>query len=103
MAMQDELALAGTQLPADEPGSPAWWRTRSSDELNAIFHRGIQAGDLFIAAATEMERRAREAEAARDAEQAVTVKVARRRPVMLLGALVFASLAAAAVLLLLGL
>jgi hypothetical protein len=103
MAMQDELACADTALTADGPASPAWWRSRSSDELNAIFHRGIQGGDMFIAAAREMERRARDAEAARDAAEVRTVKVARRQPVKLLGAILIASLVAGAILLFLGL
>lgn len=54
------------------------WQDRSSDELQAIVRRGAQAGDLFFAASCEMERRAREAEAARDAERVVEVRAVKR-------------------------
>jgi len=54
------------------------WQDRSQEELSAIVRRGAQAGDLFFAASHEMERRAREAEAARDAERVVEVKTVKR-------------------------
>ena len=104
MAMQDELAHPATNAPAIEPtGSQAWWQSRSSDELQAIIHRGVQGGEIFFPAATEMERRVRDAEAARSAQESREIKVARRKPWLLLLAVLLATLAAAAVLLLLGL
>lgn len=78
MAMQDELARSGDAPTIDSPGSPEWWHSRSGDELQAIVQRGIQAGDLFIAAASEMERRAKETEAVRDAQQVQEIRTTRR-------------------------
>lgn len=78
MTVQEGLTQPAGAAAVETPGSPAWWQGRSSDELQAIVHRGVQAGEMFFAAAAEMERRAREIEAARDAEQVVVVKTSRR-------------------------
>jgi len=70
MVVQDELAHAGPAAPAiEEPFSPAWWQNRSSDELRAIVQRGVRGGETFFAAAAELERRARESDAALRAEE----------------------------------
>lgn len=78
MAMQEELARSGNAPTIDAPGSEEWWHSRSGDELQAIVQRGIQAGGLFIAAAGEMERRAKEAQAVREAEFVQEVRTTRR-------------------------
>ena len=54
------------------------WQERSQEELRAIVRRGVQGGDMFFAASHEMERRAREADAARDAERVVEVRTVKR-------------------------
>ncbi len=73
------LADTGAGAPIlERPNSPDWWQSRSSDELRAIVQRGVQGGELFFAAAAEMERRARQTEAARDAQQEEAVKTSRR-------------------------
>ena len=73
MVVPDELAHAEPAPPAvREPFSPAWWQDQPSDELRAILHRGVQGGEAFFAAAAELERRAKEANAAvRAAEEHV--------------------------------
>jgi hypothetical protein len=79
MTMQDKLAHAAAGAPqVDRPFSPEWWQSRSSDELQAIVHRGIKGGDAFFAAAAEMERRAKEANAATDVQQVAAIKTSRR-------------------------
>ena len=80
MVVPEELAHAGTGAPAIEgPFSPDWWQSRSSDELQAIVHRGVQGGEVFFAAAAEMERRAREANAVVRAEEAHVIEDGHRR------------------------
>ena len=71
MTAQEGLVVEPTfSAPTAEMlNSPAWWQARSSDELQAIVHRGIQAGDAFVAAAKEMERRAAEQRRREDEEQ----------------------------------
>jgi|KBSSwiStaDraftv2_1062776.scaffolds.fasta_scaffold09805_7 hypothetical protein len=54
------------------------WQDRSQEELSAIVRRGVLGGDMFFAASHEMERRAKEAEAARDAERVVEVRTVKR-------------------------
>jgi hypothetical protein len=85
MSIEDELvhaAAGGPAIEALEPSNPL--QERSADELRAIASRGIHAGDLYFAAAAELERRARESlaeEAARKAEAA-----ARRQHLILMAA-----------------
>ena len=71
MTAQEGLVVEPTfgAPTAEMLNSPAWWQARSSDELQAIVHRGIQAGDAFVAAAKEMERRAAEQRRIEDEEQ----------------------------------
>ena len=76
MTVQEELAHPDTA--GSVAGAPDWWHSRSCDELQAILRRGIQGGENFFAAAAEMERRARESEAARDAQQIEAVNTSRR-------------------------
>jgi hypothetical protein len=102
MSVQDELAHAGPGVQAIEsPFSPDWWQGRSSDELQAIVHRGVQGGEIFFAAAAEMERRAREANAASDVQQVQAVKTSRRLGWELKALFVLLALAALALLVLL--
>jgi len=71
MTVQEGLVVEPTlSAPTAEMlNSPAWWQARSSDELQAMVHRGIQAGDAFVAAAKEMERRAAEQRRIEDEEE----------------------------------
>jgi len=54
------------------------WQDRSHEELSSIIRRGVQGGDPFFAASLEMERRAKEEDAARDAQQAITARTIKR-------------------------
>jgi hypothetical protein len=70
MTAQDDLAYPAAGAPAmTSLESPNWWESRSSGELQAIVHRGVQGGEMFFAAVGEMERRARDAESARSVEK----------------------------------
>lgn len=104
MAVQDELAHPAAEAPIVEtPLSPDWWQSRSSDELQAIVYRGEKAGDMFLAAASEMERRARDSEAARRAEQVQASETAGRRKKIALTVLLALALAAAVLVRVMGL
>ena len=78
MTVQEGLTQTAGAPAAETPGSPDWWQGRSSDELRAIVHRGVHGGELFFGAAAEMERRAREIEAARDVQYMEKVNTSRR-------------------------
>jgi hypothetical protein len=94
MIVQEKLADASAAAPAGGASETLTsWQSRSCDELRAIASRGIQAGDLFVAAVKELERRAHDSEAAIEAERAVAV--ARRREIILLATILFAALAVA--------
>jgi hypothetical protein len=104
MTVQEGLVDTGAGATvAETPDSPAWWQRRSTDELQAIIHRGIQGGEIFLAAATEMERRAREADAALRADEVHEVEDHQRLKKMALIALLVLPLAVAAVMRLEGL
>ncbi len=98
MTVQEGLVDPGADVPVLEtPNSPGWWQSRSTDELQAIIQRGIQGGETFLAAATEMERRAREQDAALRADEVHDVEDHRRLKKMALVALLVLPLAVAAV------
>jgi hypothetical protein len=98
MTVQEGLADTGADAPALEtPNSPDWWQSRSTDELQAIIQRGIQGGETFLAAATEMERRARVTNAALRDEEVHDVQDHRRLKKMALIALLVLPVAVAAV------
>jgi hypothetical protein len=78
MTVQEELTHPASQLVVGPAVSTDWWQGRSADELQAIVHLGAKAGDPFFAAVAEMERRARDTEAARDAQQVEAVQTSRR-------------------------
>jgi hypothetical protein len=86
MPAQDDLAnpAAGASAMTGSE-SPSWWESRSSGELQAIVHRGVQGGDMFFAAVGEMERRARNADSARSAQEKQASEAAelRRRKISL--------------------
>ena len=70
MIMQDTLADASVAAPAgDAPETPISLESRTCDELRAIASRGVHGGDLYFAAAKELERRAHDTEVAIEAEQ----------------------------------
>ena len=74
--------IATTDVPpADE------WRSRSCDDLREIVSHGIAGGDMFFAASSEIERRAREADAANHALE-VETESRRRQVVWSLAALI---------------
>ena len=103
MVVQDELAHAGPAAPAiEEPFSAAWWQNRSSDELRAIVHRGVQGGETFFAAATELERRAREANETLRAEEVHVIEDNRELKKLAWAGLIALPLAIAAILRLTG-
>jgi len=104
MTVREGLADTGAEGPVLEtPSSADWWHSRSTDELQAIIQRGIQGGETFLAAATEMERRARETNAALRAEEVHDVQDHRRLKKMALIALLVLPVAVAAVMRLEGL
>ena len=98
MTVQEGLTQSAGGPAVETQGSSDWWQGRSSDELQAIVQRGVQGGDIFFRAAAEMERRAREIEAGRDAQYVEKVKTSRRIGWEL--KLLFAVLAAAGLMLL---
>jgi hypothetical protein len=70
MTVQDELVhAAAAAVPADALDPSALCRGCSLDELHTIANRGAHGGDLYFAAAAELERRAKESDAAAHAEQ----------------------------------
>ncbi|MFL6729175.1 MAG: hypothetical protein ACJ8E3_06395 [Sphingomicrobium sp.] len=95
MMVQEDLVRAGAGAPGieaiDEPAIAL--RDRPCDELRAIASRGIHGGDLYFEAAAELERRARNLEAAESAERAKTVAL-RRQQMFLLAILAGACCAA---------
>ena len=64
MTVRDELAHAGAPAVGDALDPSAMCRASSLDELHTIADRGAHGGDLYFAAAAELERRARESDAA---------------------------------------
>ena len=96
MIVHEKLADASAATPAgDAPETLISWESQSCDELRAIASRGIHGGDLYFAAVKELERRAHDSEAAIEAQQAASV--AGRREIVLLAAVLFAALIAAAI------
>ena len=63
------------------------------DELRAIVGRGVHGGDLYFEAAAELDRRARDLEAAESASKAKSASF-RRRQIFLLAILASACCAA---------
>jgi len=63
------------------------------DELRAIAARGVHGGELYLAAVTELERRAHESEAALEAQK---VAAATHRQHQILGLAVLVLVAATA-------
>ena len=99
MMVPDELAHAGAGAQAiDAPGTAL--QARSSDELRAITSRGVLGGDLYFAAAAELERRAKVSEENASAERAEAA--ARRRQTIIWLIVLFAAVDAAVLLRLLG-
>lgn len=93
MMVQDELVHAGAGAPAiDAPEDPNSCHGRSADELRAITGRGFHAGDLYFAAAAELERRARDSDAATHAQQAQAA-ARRQQTILLVAVLVTAATA----------
>ena len=88
MMVQEDLVHAGAGTPTVEAiGEPAIaLKDRPCDELRAIASRGIHGGDLYFEAAAELERRARDLEAAESAERAKAVAL-RRQQILLLAIL----------------
>jgi hypothetical protein len=86
MTVQDELAHAGAPAAADASDPSAICRTWSLDELHTITNRGVHGGDLYFAAAAELERRAKECDAAVHAEEK-RVEKTRQHIVWLVAAL----------------
>ena len=73
MIVQEKLADASAATPAGEaPETLISWQSQSCDELRAIASRGIHGGDLYFAAAAELERRAHDSEVAIEHQQAET-------------------------------
>jgi hypothetical protein len=93
MTVQDELVHAGVGAPVIEALEDSnSCQARSADELRAITGRGLHAGDLYFAAAAELERRARASDAAAQAEQAETA-TRRQHIIILVAALITAATA----------
>jgi hypothetical protein len=77
--------IATTELPpGPEPGGDM--KSRSPDELREIASHGIAGGEMFLAASSEIERRARDADAAIHAREEAAV-TQRLRMIWLLAAL----------------
>jgi hypothetical protein len=94
MTIEDELVHAGAGGAAIEALQESRsWEARSADELRAIASRGLHGGDLYFAAMAELERRARDSEAAACARQAEAAD-GRNRQILLLAVLVTAVTAA---------
>ena len=86
MTVQDELAHARAPAVGDALDPSAMCRASSLDELHTIADRGAHGGDLYFAAAAELERRARESDAAAHAE-VERVEKTRQHVVWLIAAL----------------
>lgn len=93
MTVREELVHAGARTPKTDP-SPALasWAGTSNEELRAIMSRGPLAGDLFFAASAEIERRARESDAAIHAEEERT-EIRRQRLLWMMAGLFAAATA----------
>jgi hypothetical protein len=86
MSVQDQLVHAGAPAPADALDPSAICRTCSLDDLHTIADRGAHGGDLYFAAAAELERRAKESDAAAHA-QVERAEKSRQHVVWLIAAL----------------
>ena len=101
MTVRDQYAHAGAGAPAIEATDEFCWQDRSCEELRAIASRGVHGGDAYFAAVAELERRARDSEAAIAAGESKAA--AERRETVITLAILFVALQAALILRLLGL
>ena len=86
MTVQDELAHAGAPAATDALDPSAMCRASSLDDLHTITDRGVHGGDLYFAAAAELERRPKECDATAHAEVERAEKT-RQQVVWLMAAL----------------